>query len=134
LADAPALVRRLAQDLEEVRRPDGSTLGVRLFRPSEVYRSVEGDPPDLMAYFGDLKWRSAGTLGHGRWFLEENDTGPDDAVHSFDGIFAFAHPKTPRPAALGPHSILSVGPAIYRYFGLPVPEFAAEPPLPIWSE
>ncbi len=132
-AEVPTLVRRLAEELAEVRRPDGSTLGVRLFRPSEVYRSVEGDPPDLMAYFGDLRWRSAGTVGHGRWFLTENDTGPDDAVHSFDGVYAFAHPRASRPAQLGERSIQSVGPALYRYFGLPVPEFATEPPLPLWT-
>ncbi len=130
--EVPALVAQLARELEEVRRPDGSTLGVRLLRPSEVYRRVEGDPPDLMAYFGDLRWRSAGTVGHGRWFLEENDTGPDDAVHSFEGIFAFAHPRAPRRAQLPPQSIRAVGPALYRYFGLPIPDYATEPPLPIW--
>ncbi len=119
--EVPALVERLRAELGTVRRPDGQPLGVRLFAPADVYREVVGDPPDLMAYFGDLKWRSAGTLGHGRLFLEENDTGPDDAVHSLDGIYAL------RDAALGPgrdaglQHIVDVGPTLLRRFGVVVP-------------
>ena len=40
-----------------------------------------------MAYFDDLAYRSAGTVGHKKIFLQENDTGPDDAMHDWDGIF-----------------------------------------------
>jgi predicted AlkP superfamily phosphohydrolase/phosphomutase len=45
-----------------------------------------------MVYFDDLDWRSAGTVGHDSLYLFENDTGPDDSVHSMDGIFMMHKP------------------------------------------
>ncbi len=128
-SEASDLIDRLRRELEAVRRPSGEPLGVQLFSPAQVYRSVEGDPPDLMAYFADLRWRSAGTIGHGAWFTTENDTGPDDAVHSFSGVFAYR----PRAGSVGrqipTQSILSVGPSLYRHFGLPIPDFARSPAI-----
>ena len=35
----------------------------------------------------DLSWRTAGTVGYETDYLLENDTGPDDAVHDYDGIY-----------------------------------------------
>ena len=46
-----------------------------------------------MVYFDDLNWRSAGTVGHDSLYLFENDTGPDDSVHSMMGIFLMYNPK-----------------------------------------
>ncbi|MDY0231149.1 MAG: nucleotide pyrophosphatase, partial [Candidatus Saccharicenans sp.] len=40
-----------------------------------------------------LYWRSAGTLGYGKLYLQENDTGPDDAVHDYDGIYILYDPE-----------------------------------------
>jgi predicted AlkP superfamily phosphohydrolase/phosphomutase len=127
LEQVAPLIDRLRHGLEGVRTPDGALLGVRLFAPAEVYAEVRGDPPDLMAYFGNLRWRSAGTVGHPSLFTTENDTGPDDAVHSFDGIFAFWDPDAPSGRRLPPQSIQSVGPMLYHYFGLPIPEFVKVP-------
>ena len=124
-----ALVQRLRAGLDQVRKEDGTPLGVRLFAPSEVYDEVRGDPPDLMAYFGNLLWRSAGTVGHGRWFTTENDTGPDDVVHSFEGVFAYRDPNDPVGRHLPPQPIRSVGATLYAHFGLPVPGFVRGEPI-----
>jgi predicted AlkP superfamily phosphohydrolase/phosphomutase len=43
--------------------------------------------PDLIVIFGELKWRSVGSLGHGSIYTFENDTGPDEANHAEHGIF-----------------------------------------------
>jgi predicted AlkP superfamily phosphohydrolase/phosphomutase len=43
-------------------------------------------------YFGDLSWRSIGSVGWDRIHFHENDTGPDDANHAPHGIF-IAYPK-----------------------------------------
>jgi len=48
-----------------------------------------------MVYFDDLYWRSAGTLGYGSLYLQENDTGPDDAVHDYEGIYILYDPERP---------------------------------------
>lgn len=129
--DQGPLVERVRRGLEAIRKPDGTPLGVRLFAPADVYSEVRGDPPDLMAYFGDLKWRSAGTVGHPGLFTMENDTGPDDAVHSFEGVFAFWDPESRLERHLPVQSIQSVGPTLYTYFGLPNPEFVKGPGIDI---
>ncbi|MGA7922769.1 MAG: alkaline phosphatase family protein, partial [Thermoplasmata archaeon] len=74
----PALKSRLTADLNGIPGPDGKPLGVRVLDPREIYATVRGDPPDLMVYFDELRWRSAGTLGHPSNYLRANDTGPDD--------------------------------------------------------
>ncbi|MCI4348433.1 MAG: alkaline phosphatase family protein, partial [Thermoplasmata archaeon] len=121
-AQVPALIQQMTGALDAVRRPDGTPLGVRVLEPSRTYRSVRGDPPDLMLYFDDLRWRSAGTLGHPGLFLTENDTGPDDAVHSFDGVFAFADPQRAGKEHLPPQQILDVAPTLLKHLGVPVPD------------
>ncbi|MGI0054077.1 MAG: alkaline phosphatase family protein [Thermoplasmata archaeon] len=117
----PALEAELTRELAEVRREDGEPLRARAFPPRAVYREVHGDAPNLMVYFGDLSCRSAGTVGHRRWFLPENDTGPDDSVHSFEGFYALL--GTPAGAS-GPgpeESILDVAPTLLELLGEPIP-------------
>jgi predicted AlkP superfamily phosphohydrolase/phosphomutase len=72
---------------------DGKTMNNLVFEPDELYGIAKGDKPDLMVYFGDLDWRSAGTVGHDSLYLFENDTGPDDSVHSMNGIFLMYDPQ-----------------------------------------
>jgi predicted AlkP superfamily phosphohydrolase/phosphomutase len=75
----------LAELLRGVPGPGGEELENLVFTPEEIYgKSGEGFP-DLMV-FDDLYWRAAGTVGHGARYLLENDKGPDDAVHDWDGI------------------------------------------------
>jgi len=128
-AERESLVARLRADLSRVKTPSGSPLGVRLFSPQEVYQEVRGDPPDLMAYFGEARWRSAGSVGHGHLFLDENDTGPDDAVHSFDGVIAHFYPRNRKCRDLGIQQIRDVAPTVYRLFGVPAPDWAQGRPI-----
>ena len=128
-SERTALIERLRADLDQVRTPNGELLGVRLFAPQETYREVHGDPPDLMAYFGETRWRSAGSVGHGRLFLDENDTGPDDAVHSFDGIIAYFDPQHPQKRDLGVQAILDVAPTLYRLMHAPAPDYLQGHPI-----
>jgi predicted AlkP superfamily phosphohydrolase/phosphomutase len=118
----PALRRRLESDLATLRDPAGNPLRVDVLDPRTVYQEVRGDAPDLILYFGDLKWRSAGTLGHPTLFLRENDTGPDDAVHSWDGVFLWTSPTGEGPGIdISEQRIRDVAPTILQYLGLPIP-------------
>jgi predicted AlkP superfamily phosphohydrolase/phosphomutase len=83
----------LAADLRAIRGPGGEEWATRVARPGEVYPRVEGDAPDLMVFLDDLSWRAAGTLGHPGIYLEENDTGPDDAVHDWRGVCILYDPR-----------------------------------------
>ena len=54
-------------------------------------RRAEGVAPDLIVVFGDLLWRSVGTIGGDEGIQTlENDTGPDDANHAQDGLYIVA--------------------------------------------
>ncbi|HEY64138.1 MAG TPA: phosphodiesterase, partial [Caldilineae bacterium] len=62
----------LAERIRAIPGPDGRDIGTRVFKPQEIYREVNGVAPDLMVYFGDLLWRSVGSLGHGDIYTFEN--------------------------------------------------------------
>jgi predicted AlkP superfamily phosphohydrolase/phosphomutase len=128
--EIPALTAQLERGLNQVLRPDGQPLGARLLDPAQVYHEVRGDAPDLMGYFGDLRWRSAGTIGYDTMFLSENDTGPDDSVHSMDGFFILYDPRAPeKHGHLPEQSIMDVAPTLLRRLGLPVPSYMQGKPI-----
>jgi predicted AlkP superfamily phosphohydrolase/phosphomutase len=114
----------LAAALESMPGPDGEPLGTKVFRPQDVYPEVRGVAPDLIVYFGDLRWRSVGTVGYPDVFTYENDTGPDGANHDRTGVFVMAGaPGQPS----GRHEelrLIDVGPTIMKLYGLDAPEGA----------
>ncbi|MGB9764503.1 MAG: alkaline phosphatase family protein [Candidatus Saccharicenans sp.] len=83
----------LVYRLKEIKGPNGEKWNTVVIKPQEHYPELNGEYPDLMVYFDDLYWRSAGTLGYGTLYLQENDTGPDDAVHDYDGIYILYDPE-----------------------------------------
>jgi predicted AlkP superfamily phosphohydrolase/phosphomutase len=91
--DYPVLKSELTRRLMTIRDPNGRTMKNLVLEPDKIYRQANGDKPDLMVYFDDLDWRSAGTIGHKSLYLDENDTGPDDSVHSMDGVFIYSSPS-----------------------------------------
>ena len=66
-----------------------------MFRPGDLYKVANSVPPDLIVYFGNLTWRSIGSVGDGRIHVRENDTGPDDANHAKNGMVVMAGPGMP---------------------------------------
>ncbi|MDP2913829.1 MAG: alkaline phosphatase family protein [Candidatus Aminicenantes bacterium] len=111
---------RLTERLKAIRGPRGEAWETRVIKPNEYFDEVRGDYPDLMVYFDDLYWRSAGTLGYGTRYLLENDTGPDDAVHAQEGMYILYDPeeKVSRRKKI---DILDVAPTVLHALGLPVP-------------
>jgi predicted AlkP superfamily phosphohydrolase/phosphomutase len=93
--DYERLRDELAERLEQLPGPNGHPIGTRALRPEELWRERRGVPPDLVVYFGDLAWRSNGSLGHVHHWTFDNDTGPDDANHDRDGICILAGPGVP---------------------------------------
>jgi predicted AlkP superfamily phosphohydrolase/phosphomutase len=110
----------LMERLLAVRGPKGEPWDTKIIKPQEYYEEVEGEYPDLMVYFDDLYWRSAGTLGYGTKYLPENDTGPDDAVHAQEGIFILSDPRTRTKQKMNA-DILDIAPTILDIMGIPVP-------------
>lgn len=111
----------LIERLMSLRGPNGEEWNTRIIKPQEYFQELNGDYPDLMIYFDDLYWRSAGTLGHGTKYLLENDTGPDDAVHAQDGIYILYDPQNKINQRKDAY-ILDIAPTILHEMGVPVPE------------
>lgn len=109
----------IADLIRSIRGPEGERWNTCVYRPEDIYPVVNGDPPDLMVFFDDLSWRSAGTVGHVTPYLEENDTGPDDAVHDWYGVFMLARAgETSRGVEVGSMDVIDVAPIILRLFGM----------------
>ena len=135
LSDYEAFRSELADRLARIPGPDGKPIGTRVFKPQEIYAEVRGVPPDLMVYFGDLLWRSVGSLGHGSTYTFENDTGPDDCNHAQNGLMIAYDPRGVEASELARCSDLqSVAGTVLDIYGieqdapsvrLPIPEVAA---------
>ncbi len=121
-AEYEAVRDELAERLQAIPDPDGRDIGTRVFKPQQIYRQVNGVAPDLMVYFGDLLWRSVGSLGHGAVHTFENDTGPDDCNHAQNGLFILYDPRERRShqEVHGAH-LMDVAPTLLRLMGLSVP-------------
>jgi predicted AlkP superfamily phosphohydrolase/phosphomutase len=119
--DVPAFEGRLTDDLRAIVGPDGRSLDVDVRPPRSIYREVRGDSPDLMVYFRRASWRSAGTVGYDSLYLAENDTGPDDSVHSFEGVYAVRGASS-GAGTVGPEErLIDIGPTVLRMLGIEVP-------------
>lgn len=77
----------LVAKIEAMVDHEGNPLGNKALKPEEIYETNNGVAPDLIVIFGELRWRSVGSLGHGSTYTFENDTGPDEANHAEKGIF-----------------------------------------------
>lgn len=114
--------RQLIRDLATIPGPRaGAPFPVRVLDPREIYARVRGDAPDLLVYFDGLSYRAAGSMDHASWFLAETDAGPDDAVHTPEGLFLFYDPEHPEERHGPPLHLLDVAPSLLDLMGEPVP-------------
>ncbi len=115
--------KSFAQKAMSIADDKGKKLNNFVFEPSELYGIAMGDKPDLIVYFGDLNWRSAGTVGHDSLYLFENDTGPDDSVHSMNGIFLMFDPKKNlKGKELKGLRVEDIAPTLLRLYDLEIPD------------
>lgn len=111
--------RELQQRLEALTDPQGRPMGTRAYLPQEIYHEVNGFPPDLVVIFGDLSWRSVGTIGNPSLYTYENDTGPDDANHAQQGMYILSHPALPARGRVDGPTLYDVAPTILTLLGVP---------------
>jgi len=114
--------RSITEKLKTIPDNLGNAMKTKIFKPEDLYENVRGDAPDLLVYFDDLNWRSAGTIGYKSMYLDENDTGPDDAVHDYNGIFIINDPLIEKGKKLETKNILDIVPTILKIFGINIPE------------
>ncbi len=127
--------QELVEKIQAIDDPRGTNLGSRAYPPEALYRELNGIPPDLIVYFGDLYWRSVGSLGYRSLFTFENDSGPDGANHDWHGIF-IVNGEGCRKGGLAKGqrndlTLYDVGPTVLAFFGLkPNPGGVGKPMIP----
>ncbi|OLC55048.1 MAG: phosphodiesterase [Acidobacteria bacterium 13_1_40CM_4_69_4] len=112
----------LIAEIEGIEDPSGRNIGTKACRPEDLYREVRNVAPDLTCYFGNLDWRSIGSVGLKGIHTFENDTGPDDANHDWHGIFILSGGADGRPRGeLRGLRIYDVAPTVLGLYGLEPP-------------
>ncbi len=110
----------LIQQLEAIEDEVGNNINTRVFKPEEVYRECNNIAPDLIVYFGDLYWRSVGSVGYNSIYTYQNDTGPDDCNHAVMGMFIIRNSKQ-SPGLRPARSIYDIAPTVLQEFGIEIP-------------
>ena len=116
-----SLRNELAAKLTAIPDEHGNALNTRVFKPEEIYREQRNVPPDLLAYFDDLRWRSVGSVGSGAIHTHENDTGPDDANHAEEGMFILRAPGLQGNRKLDGARLIDAAPTILDLLGYDIP-------------
>jgi predicted AlkP superfamily phosphohydrolase/phosphomutase len=123
-----ALRDELIRKLEKLGDENGKPIGTRVYRPEKLYHRCNGVWPDLVVIFGDLYWRSIGSIGYNTVHVFENDTGPDDANHAQDAMFLLSAPGI-KAGQIAPLDILDVAPTLLWLCGQPIPPDMQGKPL-----
>ncbi len=123
--DYETLRDELAEKLGSLLDEDGRPMENQVLRPQQLYRACNNVPPDLIVYFDGLKRRSVGTVG-GDILSRENDRGPDDSNHDFQGIFIGTRMSELRSGErngtrVEGASCMDITPTILHEFGNPKP-------------
>jgi predicted AlkP superfamily phosphohydrolase/phosphomutase len=107
--------------LEALLDDKNQPMGTLVFKPDEIYRTVRNVAPDLIAHFGSLYWRSIGGVGYPTFYVQENDTGPDDCNHAQFGSFILAASNNPLRGEIKDAHILDLAPTLLELGGYDVP-------------
>jgi predicted AlkP superfamily phosphohydrolase/phosphomutase len=120
-ADYERVRDELAGRIAAITDPEGVNIGSVAYKPEEIYDRVNNIAPDLIVYFGNLNWRSVGSLGLDRIHTFENDTGPDDANHAQEGLYIYYDPRSPGQGRGSRQHLMDVAPSILALLNVPVP-------------
>ncbi len=122
--EVEALRDELKAKLEALEDPSGVNIATTVYKPQEIYRECNGVPPDMIVYFGDLSWRSVGSVGHDSIYTFENDIGPDDCNHAQYGIVIKYDPELAEGTGgreVSGLQLMDLAPTILQQFDLPIP-------------
>jgi len=116
-AEYEAFQDEMKAKFEALTDDKGRPLNSLVFKPKEIYRQARNVAPDLIVHFGQLYWRSIGSVGHGRFHVQENDTGPDACNHAQFGMFVLAAPKCPLRGEYQGARLLDIAPTLLDLSG-----------------
>jgi predicted AlkP superfamily phosphohydrolase/phosphomutase len=119
--DYESLQNQIKEKLEALPDDKGEAMKSLVFKPKELYREVKNVAPDLIVHFGDLFWRSIGTVGHGKLHIQENDTGPDACNHAQYGMFILSAPNLALRGEYQGARLLDIAPTLMEMAGYEIP-------------
>jgi len=122
VSEYEAFRNRLAREIEAIPDDRGRTIGTQALKPEDLYQRIKGVAPDLIVYFGQLGWRSVGTVGLRTIHTHDNDTGPDDANHAQSGLFILSGPGVQSGKRWHHGQIMDIAPTLLELFGIDIPE------------
>ena len=118
----------LVHRIEAIPDEKGNPILTRAHKHEDLYPRARNVPPDLLIYFGDLEWRSVGSVGLNTIYTFENDTGPDDANHAQHGILILAGPDVPAQGRAPVVDIMDIAPTMLKILGEPAaPDMRGKP-------
>jgi predicted AlkP superfamily phosphohydrolase/phosphomutase len=112
----------LIERLEALGDENGRPMVTKVYRAEDLYPETRGVAPDLIAYVGNLAWRSGGQYRFGLSHTSQNDIGPDDANHAAHRIFVMQDRR--RPIAGFERfdlQLMDIAPTILHPLDVPVP-------------
>jgi len=127
--DYTKFAKKLTRELKAIKYIRSKANKTVVFKPGEIYSEVRGVAPDLFVFFGDLCWRSAGSVGFKDIYTFDNDTGPDDANHDYHGVFIMYDKKIKKPGEAKNISIYDFAPTVLKNMGFAVPKDMEGKPL-----
>ena len=114
--------KELKEKIENIRDESGRKLQTKAYIPQEIYKAVKRIPPDLIAVFDDLRWRSVGSVGINSVYTYENDTGPDDANHAQEGMYMLYDPKNNFKGKRNDNChLMDIAPTVLDLLGVEIP-------------
>ena len=124
LNDYDNCLNDLAAQIAAIPDHRGQPMSTKVLAPAQLYRQCNGVPPDLLIYFDDLNWRSVGSIGSGVLHTFDNDTGPDHANHSPEGIFVMYDPRNPARDPIEQNLCLfDIAPTMLEKLGVEIPSW-----------
>lgn len=106
---------------QEIKDIIGEDAPHQMYRADELYPEAVGDVPDLLIFWGDLYWKVAGTLGYGKYYIDQDDRGLDFGVHDWYGVCIKYDPKNLGKGRQDGLDILDITPSILNDFQLKIP-------------
>ena len=120
-SDYETVRAELASQICSIVDDKGKPLNTSVFKPQDIYEIVNQIAPDLMVYFGDLHWRCVGSIGYGKHYTLENDTGPDDANHAQEGMFVIHNPKRQGRGEVNARQLMDIAPTVLSLMNIDIP-------------
>jgi predicted AlkP superfamily phosphohydrolase/phosphomutase len=121
-ADYKKVRDELAERIAAITGPDGNNIGSVVYKPEEIYQEVKNIAPDLLVYFGNLSWRSVGSLGFDSVHTFANDIGPDHANHAQEGLYIYHDPQTPGQGRGPRRHLMDVAPTVLEVMDVSIPD------------